>query len=423
MQMTTMSRFSLITVVLAVGSGCTGIVPPSGQPPVPTVDITITPSLVPGRIPDRAPTATLVPVPTATGLDPCVQSQPTDPARMSVTFVADWDGDLEIYTADATGGNVTQLTRGTTDEIAPAWSPDGKILAFVSGSVGEPGQLQTMSTTGFEETVLVPNAIVIPPIVWSMDGRHLGFRGVRNGASDYYVVDVSDGSQTRLGVGEGYSALGNLSWSPSSDALALDVGLDSSGAMRGVLLVSLHQPEVHRLLPQPTGAYIDFEPQWHPSEDLILLISAPISDYRLQQIYVARADGSDRQQLTDTDTQKLLAAWSPNGRLIAYGALTYAIDSGGQYVVLDQQINVLSRDGGNERVVIKGIEVGSTWFSWAPDSRHLAFIASEADRADRYDLYVTDVCVPGEDLIAENVASITPAWNVWPAEALDASDE
>jgi len=423
MQMTTRSRFSLIAVALVVGSGCTVIVPPSRQAPVPTVDITITPAVVPGRIPDRVPTATATLAPVATGFDPCVQSEPTAPARMSVAFVAGWDGDMEIYTADASGGTVTQLTRNTTDEVAPAWSPDGERIAFVSGSLGEPGQLQTMDATGYEDTVLVPNPIVIPPIVWSIDGRYLGFRGVRNGASDYYVVDLSDGSQTRLGVGEGYFDLGILSWSPSSDALALDVGLDSSGAMRGVLLVSLHQPQVHRLLPQPAGAYIDFEPQWHPTEDLIVVISAPISDYRLQQLYVVRADGSDRQQLTDTDTRKMLAAWSPNGRLIAYGAITYAIDSGGEYIVLNQQINVLARDGGNERVVIKGIEVGSTWFSWSPDSRHLAFIASEADRADRYNLYVTDVCVPGANLIAENVASFTPAWKPRPAESPDASDE
>jgi len=280
-----------------------------------------------------------------------------------------------------------------------------------------------MSTTGFEETVLVPNAIVIPPIVWSMDGRHLGFRGVRNGASDYYVVDVSDGSQTRLGVGEGYSALGNLSWSPSSDALALDVGLDLSGAMRGVLLVSLHQPEVHRLLPQPAGAYIDFEPHWHPTEDLIVLISFDISKPRQEQIYVVRSNGTDRQQLTDTDTEKTLAAWSPNGRWIAYGALTYTIDSRGQYVVLDQQINVLERDGGNERVVIKGVEVGSSLFSWAPDSRHVSFLSSEADYPDRYDLYVADICHHGANLIAEDVASFTPAWKPWPAASIDSSDE
>jgi Tol biopolymer transport system component len=280
-----------------------------------------------------------------------------------------------------------------------------------------------MSATGFEVKVLVPDAIVIPPIVWSTNGRYIAFRGIQNGASDYYVVDVSDGSQTRLGVGEGYFALGNLSWSPSSDALALDVGLDRSGAMRGVLRVSLHQPEVHRLLPQLAGAYIDSKPQWHPTEDLIVLVSFDISEPRQEQIYVVRSNGTDRQQLTDTDTEKTLAAWSPNGRWIAYGAFTYAIDSGGQYVVLDQQINVLERDGGNERVVIKGVEVGSSLFSWSPDSRHVSFLSSEADHPDRYDLYVADICYHGTVLIAEDVASFTPAWEPLPAAPLDSSDE
>src|SRR4030067_1287098 len=151
MQMTTRSRFSLIAVALVVGSGCTVIVPPSRQAPVPTVDITITPAVVPGRIPDRVPTATATLAPVATGFDPCVQSEPTAPARMSVAFVAGWDGDMEIYTADASGGTVTQLTRNTTDEVAPAWSPDGERIAVVAGGFGEAGQRKTMDATGYED--------------------------------------------------------------------------------------------------------------------------------------------------------------------------------------------------------------------------------------------------------------------------------
>jgi Tol biopolymer transport system component len=223
-------------------------------------------------------------------------------------------------------------------------------------------------------------------------------------------VDVGDGSQTKLGVGQGHSALGDLSWSSSSNTLALDVGLDLFGGLRGVLLVSLDQPEVHRLLPHPVGAYDDSQPQWHPTEDLIVLVSIDISEPRQEQIYVVRSDGSDRQMLTDTTTEKTLVSWSPNGQMIAYGALTYAVDAERPFTVLDEQINVLDRDGKNEKVVVKGIEVHSNSFSWAPDSRHLSFLLSEENHPDQYDLYVTDLCDEVTKLIVENVASSTPAW-------------
>jgi Tol biopolymer transport system component len=54
----------------------------------------------------------------------------------------------EVLVTDLTAHKTTRLTNTTSNEIHPAWSPDGTLLAFVSDRSGKP-QIYTMnSSTG-----------------------------------------------------------------------------------------------------------------------------------------------------------------------------------------------------------------------------------------------------------------------------------
>lgn len=51
-----------------------------------------------------------------------------DGARLA--FISDRDGDWDLYTMDADGGNVEQLTNDVAFDTSPIWSPDGATILF-----------------------------------------------------------------------------------------------------------------------------------------------------------------------------------------------------------------------------------------------------------------------------------------------------
>jgi len=50
----------------------------------------------------------------------------------NIAFVSDMDENLDIYVMDAEGDDLKKLTNDPTVEVSPAWSPDGRKIAFSS---------------------------------------------------------------------------------------------------------------------------------------------------------------------------------------------------------------------------------------------------------------------------------------------------
>ena len=77
------------------------------------------------------------------------------PDGKSIAFVNDDDGDDEIYTVGANGKGTTRLTDndGIADD-GPTWSPDSSLIAFASNRDGD-GDIFEMRADGSDVHVIV----------------------------------------------------------------------------------------------------------------------------------------------------------------------------------------------------------------------------------------------------------------------------
>jgi dipeptidyl aminopeptidase/acylaminoacyl peptidase len=70
------------------------------------------------------------------------------PDGRQLAFESNNDGDMEIYTMNADGTDLRQLTNNVVHDEGPAWSPDGKRIVFTSGPNNLNGDIYVMNADG-----------------------------------------------------------------------------------------------------------------------------------------------------------------------------------------------------------------------------------------------------------------------------------
>lgn len=202
---------------------------------------------------------------------------------------------------------------------------------------------------------------------WSPDGRQLAFISEAGGGSLY--ITGRDGSSA-VAV-KGLVPNGIEAWSPDSQSLLFSARNSCAANDASLYLVGRDGATPKRLTETPafTGA-------WSPDGKKIAFATLTNEGTKLTgEIWTMNADGSGKVRIVSGGTGKNNVAaspsWSPDGRLIAFSTtFRPGIGAGDDP---NGEIWTVAPDGSGLRKVASG------WrFAWSPDGKRLAFEAGPA---------------------------------------------
>lgn len=189
--------------------------------------------------------------------------------------------------------------RGTNS--APAWSPDGRELALSMSRDG-PTQLYVMSRSGERVRRLTNSSAIDTEPVFSPDGRAIYFVSDRGGGPQVYRVAVDGGTPQRITFNGSY----NVSPDISPDGRHLVYISRQSGEFR-VTVQDLASGSVRAL----TGSPHDESPSFAPNGRLIVYASR---EGGRDVLMTTTLDGRIKTRLISSGADMLEPAWGPFGR-------------------------------------------------------------------------------------------------------------
>lgn len=231
-----------------------------------------------------------------------------------LAYVSGQSRNLDIWTANPDGTRADNITaESLTNEWAPAWSPDGSRIAFVSDRGGTE-EIYVMSPEGAGVKRLTNRPGSGDP-AWSPDGMKIAY--ISN--DDIFVMNSDGMGEIRLTSTREVER--HPTWAPDGSLIAfarltVDESLGPGPALPPSGQIYVMHPdgtEVIRLTEGPSVGADDW-PDWSPDGNAIVFQRGP-------NLYVIDAEGGGLRRITDDEngaTPSARPTWSPDGRKIVF---------------------------------------------------------------------------------------------------------
>jgi Tol biopolymer transport system component len=259
---------------------------------------------------------------------------------------------------------IRKLTEPTTEDEdwGPAFSPEGKRLAFIRAQAGgELGDIFVMPAGGGKaERLTFDHASIPSPPAWTTDGRWIVFSSARRGQPTLWRILVSGGSP--IPVPEVGVVTLHPSVSRKGQRLAYEQIIGSTSIWR-LELTDAHKGGSHAQLMSSKGQ--SGAPQSSPDGRRIVFQSDRSGT---MEIWMCNSDGSNPVQLTTFGGSPAnTPRWSPDNQTIAFDSA-----SGGH-----SQIFVIKAEGGLPRPITEG-SFESVSPSWSRDAKWIYFASNRS---------------------------------------------
>lgn len=341
------------------------------------------------------PISTTTAVPTITSTSTQTEQLPDGDSQL-ITFTSFRDGYFAIYTVDMRNSSTNRLVSNTVNGFSPQWSPNGKMLGFLSVATNDNSQVLILLDV--ESGNLFQSEINhITSFSWSPDSQFVVFASnelISGNRYRTYTMSVPD-LQLHVLYESDVPVL-DIQWSPAGDQI-LNLALLEQVQLRFVYILNL-MGNVEELLLKGSPMYLD----WAPTGQQIAYDNMFFPAFEQQELRVISVDGTDDHGITELGRFSHDPQWSPDGNMIAYQS--YDIDTNPSINILDLKSNKTFQISPN------GL---SSWYpSWSPNGRQVAFLV-ETSSVDEtgFSLYIFFMDTgQTSQIVSDFVSPYRPAW-------------
>ncbi len=279
----------------------------------------------------------------------------------------DIDSNYQIYTMNADGSDVVQLTSDASNHMMPAWSPDGTKIAFTGEDFGD-------------DTAQV--------FVMNGDGSGL--------------VDVTNDDNTQNAM---------PAWSPDGSKIAY---ISTDANYSNPTTVNVMNVDGSSKTALTDGSNQDLYPAWNPDGSTLAFVCT--DSQAVEQICTMNTDGSNQQQITSgTAIDYTSVAYSPSGSEFAYS--TY--DTSNNDIINIDELGTMNTDGSNSHIINTADHSQVADASWSPDGTKLLYDSYDSTNFIQH-IYTISPDGSNETALSPNSQySVMPAWQPVPASDMD----
>jgi Tol biopolymer transport system component len=357
------------------------------------------------------------------------------PDNMHIAYSPTHSGNTDIYIIPTAGGDPVRVTDHPASDYWPAWSPDGKWLAFLSGRngeeniwivrispegkpLGEPFSISQIAVgrnsffswtndgkigigkaswitnlavrdLGSGKEAQLTNMLTMDRLArWSPDGSRVLYASEKAGKMDLWLVGA-EGGEPELITGsfagsQRLNFIGSPCWLPDGRNVAFV--LRREGKLVGIWVVPAERGEARKIEFTPEGSIQKID--WSPDGKKIAFDYAGRKDDQTvkgsrvfeSDIYVMPAEGGKPARITRIEKEGLsfeTPRWSPDQKKIAFWGMDWLEYNQGK---VSSQIWVADLETDKVEPITKKISAMAKSLSWTPDGKWIIYVANENNK-------------------------------------------